>query len=333
MSEEIVLYHGNGGEGTKKLINEILDNLDNDILRELGDSAILNLKDKLAFTTDSYVIFPQFFNGGDIGKLSIYGTVNDLSVCGAKPIFLSLSFIIEEGFLFEDFKKILLSIKEASNECDVKIVTGDTKVVEKGKGDKIFINTSGIGIIENENRNLTKRKIEKGDLIIINGGIGEHGVVVMLERLGIKVDEKIKSDLAPLNKLILPLLDNFNGVKFLRDPTRGGVATILNEVSRKFNFEIEIWEDELPIKSWVKEASNILGIDPLYIANEGKVIIIASKDQGEDILKFLKSNSLGKESKIIGEVKNEGNRVFLKTEIGTRRIVDTLKKDILPRIC
>ena len=333
MSEEIVLYHGNGGEGTKELINEILKNLDNDILRKLGDSAILNLKDKLAFTTDSYVISPQFFNGGDIGKLSVYGTVNDLAVCGAKPLFLSLSFIIEEGFLYSNFKKILQSIKEASDECDIKIVTGDTKVVEKGKGDKIFINTSGIGIIENENRDLSKRKIEKGDLVIINGGIGEHGISIMLERLGIKVDEKIKSDLAPLDKLILPLLDKFKGVKFLRDPTRGGVATVLNEIANKFNYEIEIWEEELPIKNWVKEASNILGIDPLYAANEGKVIIIASKNEGEDILKFIKQNRLAVDSKIIGELKNDGNKVYLKTEIGTRRIVDTLKRDILPRIC
>ncbi|MGC8943423.1 MAG: hydrogenase expression/formation protein HypE [Caldisericia bacterium] len=333
MSEEISLYHGNGGEGTKELINEILNNLDNDILNKLTDSAVLDLKDKLAFTTDSYVISPQFFNGGDIGKLSVYGTVNDLVVCGAKPLFLSLSFVIEEGFLFSDFKKILISIKEASIECEVKIVTGDTKVVEKGKGDKIFINTSGIGIIENENRNLIDRKIKEGDLVIINGGIGEHGITVMLERLGIKIDENIKSDLAPLDKLVLPLLDKFKGIKFLRDPTRGGIATILNEIATKFNFEIEIWEDEIPIKNWVKDASNILGIDPLYIANEGKVLIVVDKNEANDVLELIKQNELGLESKIIGEIKKEGRRVFLKTEIGTRRIVDTLKRDILPRIC
>lgn len=333
MSEEINLYHGNGGEGTKELINEILNKLNNEILNKLGDSAILNLKNNLAFTTDSYVISPQFFNGGDIGKLSVYGTVNDLVVCGAKPLFLSLSFIIEEGFLFSDFQKILQSIKEASDECNLKIVTGDTKVVEKGKGDNIFINTSGIGIIEDENRNLSNRKIQKGDLIIINGGIGEHGTSIMLERLGIKIDKNIKSDLAPLDKLILPLLDRFKGIKFLRDPTRGGIATVLNEISEKFNFEIEIFEEEIPIKNWVKEASNILGIDPLYIANEGKVLMVVDKNEKEEILKFLKKSDLGSDAKIIGEVKEKGNRVFLRTEIGTRRIIDTLKRDILPRIC
>lgn len=333
MIDEISLYHGNGGEGTKEIINEILNKLDNEILNKLGDSAILNLKDNLAFTTDSFVVSPQFFNGGDIGRLSVYGSVNDLVVCGARPLFLSLSFIIEEGFPFSDFKKILESIKQASDECNIKVVTGDTKVVEKGKGDKIFINTSGIGIIENENRNLSNRKIEKGDLIIINGGIGEHGTAIMLERLGIGSYENVKSDLAPLDKLVLPLLDKFKGVKFLRDPTRGGIATVLNEISEKFNFDIEIFENEIPIKNWVKEASNILGIDPLYIANEGKVLMVVDKNEKDEILNFLNKSDLGMDAKVIGEVLGQGKRVYLRTEIGTRRIVDTLKKDILPRIC
>jgi hydrogenase expression/formation protein HypE len=332
MDELISLYHGNGGEGTKILIDKILKELNNEILNELLDSAILNFKDKIAFTTDSYVIDPIFFKGGDIGKLSIFGTVNDLSVVGAEPIFLSLSFIIEEGFPFSSFEKILKSIKEAKEEAKIEIVTGDTKVVEKGKGDKIFINTSGIGLIDDK-RNLRNRKVDKGDLIIINGGIGEHGISIMLERLGVKTGEEVKSDLAPLNKLILPLLDNFDSIKFLRDPTRGGVATVLNEISRKNRVEIEIWEEEIPIKSWVKDASNILGIDPLYAANEGKVLIVAKREDGEKILEFLKNNPLGKDSKIIGEIKGEGERVYLKTEIGTKRILDTLKKDILPRIC
>ncbi len=332
MDELISLYHGNGGEGTKNLIDKILNELNNEILNELLDSAILNFKDKIAFTTDSYVIDPIFFKGGDIGKLSIFGTVNDLSVVGAEPIFLSLSFIIEEGFPISSFEKILKSIKEAIEEAKVEIVTGDTKVVEKGKGDKIFIHTSGIGLIK-EKRDLRNRKVEKGDLIIINGGIGEHGISIMLERLGVKTGEEVKSDLAPLNKLILPLLDKFDSIKFLRDPTRGGVATVLNEISRKNKVEIEIWEEEIPIKSWVKDASNILGIDPLYAANEGKVLIVARREDGEKILEFLKNNPLGKDSKIIGEIKGEGERVYLKTEIGTKRILDILKKDILPRIC
>lgn len=234
MNEKISLFHGSGGEGTKKLIDEILKELDNEILSELLDSAILDFESKLAFTTDSYVISPPFFKGGDIGKLSVFGTVNDLSVVGAEPLFLSLSFIIEEGFELKDFEKIIKSIKEASENSKVKVVTGDTKVVEKGKGDKIFINTSGIGIIK-DNRDLRNRKIEKGDLVLINGGIGEHGLAIMLERLGVKTGEEVKSDLAPLNSLILPLLDEFKGIKFLRDPTRGGVATVLNEISKNLN--------------------------------------------------------------------------------------------------
>ncbi|MCX8095286.1 MAG: hydrogenase expression/formation protein HypE [Caldisericia bacterium] len=332
MSEKISIFHGSGGEGTKKLIDKILKELNNEILSELLDSAILNLKDKLAFTTDSYVISPPFFKGGDIGKLAIFGTVNDLSVVGAEPLFFSLSFIIEEGFELEEFEKIIKSIKEASEITKVKIVTGDTKVVEKGKGDKIFINTSGIGIIKNK-RDLKERKIEKGDLILINGGIGEHGLAIMLERLGVKTGDEVKSDLAPLNSLVLPLLDNFTEIKFMRDPTRGGVATVLNEITKKYKFDIEIWEDSLPIKNWVKEASNILGIDPLYSANEGKVIMVVDKNKGEEILKFIKKHPLGKEANIIGEIKEEGERVYLKTEIGTKRILDTLKRDLLPRIC
>lgn len=330
--EKISLYHGSGGEGTKNLIDKILKELNNEFLSPLLDSAILSLSGEIAFTTDSYVISPPFFKGGDIGKLSIYGTVNDLSVVGAEPLFLSLSFIIEEGFDLKDFERIIKSIKEAQDLANVKIVTGDTKVVEKGKGDKIFINTSGIGVIKN-GRDIRGRKVEKGDLILINGGIGEHGLSIMLERLGVKTGEEVKSDLKPLNSLILPLLDNFKGVKFLRDPTRGGVATVLNEIAKKFSCEIEIWEESLPIKNWVKEASNILGIDPIYAANEGKVIIVVKREEGEALLEFLKNHDYGKEAKIIGEVKGEGERVYLKTEIGTKRIIDTLKRDLLPRIC
>lgn len=333
MSEKITLYHGSGGDGTKEIIDEILKNLDNEILKELNDSAIFNLNGVVAFTTDSYVITPYIFKGGDIGKLSIYGTVNDLVVCGATPKFLSLSFVLEEGFEIEDFKKILKSIKEGSNECRVKVVTGDTKVVEKGRGDKIYINTSGIGVIEKESRNLKGRKIEEGDLIIINGGIGEHGVSIMLERLGIKTGDNVKSDLMPLNSLILPLLDNVPEIKFMRDPTRGGVATVLNEISRKFGYEIEIWEENLPIKNWVKDASNILGIDPLYAANEGKVVIVVKKNFGEKVVEFLNEKSSNSDARIIGEIKGIGEKVYLKTTLGTKRVVDTLKKDILPRIC
>ncbi|PMQ01027.1 MAG: hydrogenase expression/formation protein HypE [Dictyoglomus sp. NZ13-RE01] len=333
MEEIIMLSHGNGGEKTRKLIEEeILKYFGNEILIDLFDSAILEIKGKLAFTTDSFVISPIFFNGGDIGKLSIYGTINDLSVMGATPLYLSVSFIIEEGLPLKDFRKILESMRDAALDCNIKIVTGDTKVVEKGKGDYIYINTAGIGILE-EHRDWRERKIEEGDLVIINGGIGEHGVCIMLERLGINTSSEIKSDLAPLYRITLPLLDKFTGVKFMRDPTRGGVATTLNEVSKKYHVDIEIFEESLPIKDWVRKSSEILGIDPLYIANEGKVLIIASKNEGEKIVNFLRQFPEGKDARIIGEIKGRGEKVYLRTTLGTRRILDTLKKELLPRIC
>lgn len=333
MEDIILLSHGSGGELTRKLIEEeILKYFGNEILNELFDSGIFEIEGRLAFTTDSFVVSPIFFNGGDIGKLSIYGTVNDLSVMGAKPLYLSVGFIIEEGLTMDEFRRILSSMKNASEECGVKIITGDTKVVEKGKGDKLFINTTGIGIIEKD-LDWRGREIEEGDLVIINGGIGEHGLSLMLQRLGVKIGEEVKSDLAPLNSLTVPLLSLSKGIKFMRDPTRGGVAGVLNEISQKYNVEIEIDEEKLPIKDWVKSASEILGIDPLYSANEGKVIIIANKKEADKIMEFLKNHPLGKESKIIGEIKGKGNRVYLRTKIGTRRILDPLKRDLLPRIC
>jgi hydrogenase expression/formation protein HypE len=333
MEDMILLSHGSGGESTRKLIEEeILKYFGNELLNELYDSSIFETSGRLALTTDSFVISPIFFNGGDIGKLSIYGTINDLSVMGAKPLYLSVGFIIEEGLTLREFREILKSMKLASEECGVKIITGDTKVVEKGKGDKIFINTSGLGIIE-EGMDWRGREIKEQDVVIINGGIGEHGLCIMLQRLGIKTDAEVKSDLAPLNSLTLPLLKISSGIKFMRDPTRGGVAGVLNEIAQKYNVEIEVNEESLPIKSWVKSASEILGIDPLYSANEGRVIIIADKKEEEKIMNFLKAHPLGKDAKVIGEVKGKGRRVYLRTRIGTRRILDPLKRDLLPRIC
>lgn len=333
MEDIILLSHGSGGEQTRKLIEEeILKYLGNEILEELLDSGVFNIEGRLAFTTDSFVVSPIFFNGGDIGKLSIYGTINDLSVMGARPLYLSVGFIIEEGLTLDEFRRILQSMSFASRECGVKIITGDTKVVERGKGDKIFINTSGIGIIERD-LDWRGRKIEEKDLVIINGGIGEHGLSLMLQRLGVKVGEEVKSDLAPLNFLTLPLLSLSHGIKFMRDPTRGGVAGVLNEIARKYNVEIEIEEEKIPIKDWAKYASEILGIDPLYSANEGKVIIIVDRREVDKVMEFLNKNELGKEGRIIGEIKGKGNRVYLKTRIGTKRILDPLKRDPFPRIC
>ena len=329
MDDIISLAYGNGGENTRKLIDEILGMVGNDILNEQLDAAVLPISGKIAFTTDSFIVSPIFFSGGDIGELSVYGTVNDLSVVGATPLYLSLSFIIEEGFSFSAFRNVLLSIKRGAETANVKIVTGDTKVVEKGKGDGIFINTSGVGVIEN-GRDWRKREIKDGDLIIINGGIGEHGISVMLERLGIKVG---KSDMAPLNSLVLPLLDKTDGIKFMRDPTRGGVATVLNEISAKYGVGIEIYEDKLPLKQWVKDSSEILGIDPLYAANEGKVVMVVSDKDADFVLNYLHDKPGGSDASIIGKVTKSADRVYLVTRIGTKRILDTLKADILPRIC
>ncbi len=332
MDDVILLSHGNGGIATRKLISEvILKHLGKRGEKALYDAAIFDAEGRQAFTTDSFVISPIFFKGGDIGKLSVDGTCNDLGVMGAKPLYLSLAFIIEEGFKFSDLERIVKSIRKAAEENDVHILTGDTKVVEKGKGDGIFINTAGIGIIT-EKRDWRKRKIEPGDVVIVSGNIGDHGTSVMLERLGVETTDEVRSDVAPVGLLAIELLDRFQGIKFMRDPTRGGVATVLNEVSGMYSIGIEIYEDSIPLRPWVKEATEILGIDPLYIANEGKIILIADKKEADDILSYMHSHPLGKDAAVIGKITDD-RRVYLRTSIGTRRILNALKKDILPRIC
>jgi len=334
MNDLILLSHGSGGDATKNLVEkEFLKYLSNPILDELLDSGIFEVDGKLAMTTDSYVINPIFFKNGDIGKLSVIGTVNDLCVVGAKPLFLSLGLIMEEGLPIDDLKRIIKSIGETAKQCNVKIVTGDTKVVEKNKGDKIFINTTGIGIIE-KHRDWRNRKLQKGDNIVVTGDIGEHGIYIMLERLKINTDDEVKSDLASLADIILGALDRFYEIKFVRDPTRGGVATVLNEISQKYNVTIEVYEEEIPVKEWVKNASEVLGIDPLYSANEGKAIIVVSPQETEQLLNYLKAHPLGQNAKVIGYIKDTNNSgVYLITRIGTKRILESLKGDILPRIC
>lgn len=334
MNDLILLSHGSGGDATKNLVEkEFLKYLSNPILDELLDSGIFEIDGKLAMTTDSYVINPIFFKNGDIGKLSVIGTVNDLCVVGAKPLFLSLGLIMEEGLPIDDLKRIIKSIGETAKQCNVKIVTGDTKVVEKNKGDKIFINTTGIGIIE-KHRDWRNRKLQKGDNIVVTGDIGEHGIYIMLERLKINTDDEVKSDLASLADIILGALDRFYEIKFVRDPTRGGVATVLNEISQKYNVTIEVYEEEIPVKEWVKNASEVLGIDPLYSANEGKAIIVVSPQETEQLLNYLKAHPLGQNAKVIGYIKDTNNSgVYLITRIGTKRILESLKGDILPRIC
>ena len=290
--------------------------------------------DEIAFTTDSFVIDPLFFPGGNIGKLAVCGTVNDLAVTGAHPLYISVSFIIEEGFATKDLETIVKSLADEAKKAGVLIVTGDTKVVNKGKCDKLFINTAGIGSMKNVNRHISKASgLQAGDVIIINGSVGDHGMAVMNARESFNFKTPVLSDCASLNNLISEVLEKYQ-VKFMRDPTRGGVATVLNELAEKAMLGIEISEPDLPVSSGVKAMCELLGFDPLHIANEGKVIIVAGEKESSGILETLKNNVLGKQSAIIGRIVNDHpGKVVLKNETGGRRIIDSITGDLLPRIC
>jgi hydrogenase expression/formation protein HypE len=333
--DKVLLAHGSGGTLSNKLYNDVIfSELMNEYLYDIHDSAIVTSGgQKIAFTTDSYVVKPIFFPGGDIGKLAVFGTVNDLAVVGAKPSFISCGFIIEEGLLMSELKKIVHSIFEASLKANVKVVTGDTKVVEKSKGDKIYINTSGIGIFDREIL-ISPKRCKDGDVIIINGYIGNHGIAVMLEREGITFESKIESDCAPLNDLISNILNIGIDVHMMRDATRGGVASVLNEIAKSGNVGILLYEENLPIQEEVKSACEIMGFDPLYVANEGKVIIVADASDADKIVSIMKQHELGKNAAVIGEViSNNAGVVTMKTVIGTTRIVDMISGEQLPRIC
>ena len=334
--DRILLAHGGGGQLSDELIRRhILPKLKNDTLAELADSAKLNLSSKLVcFTTDSYVVKPLFFNGGDIGKLAVCGTINDLAVAGAAPIALALSLIIEEGFEFELLEKILASISRAARANNVNIVTGDTKTVEAGAVDKIFINTAGIGV-RLAGVDLGPEKIAVGDKIIINGTIGDHGLTVISQREGIKFQSQLKSDCVGLAELTCKLLRNTSGVKFMRDPTRGGLAATLNEICRGAGLSIEINEADLPVNPTVQAAADMLGFDVVTIANEGKFVAIVSPESVDDCLSICKNNKLGKRASIIGEVVETRDVpvVEMTTRIGGKRIVQMPYGRELPRIC
>ena len=334
--EKILLAHGGGGQLTDELIrHHILPKFKNDTLAELGDSAKLNVASKsLCFTTDSYVVKPLFFNGGDIGKLAVCGTVNDLAVAGSKPVALALSLIIEEGFEFELLDKILSSVSQAAKQNNVDIVTGDIKTVEAGAADKIFINTAGIGV-KLAGVDLGFEKIAVGDKIIINGTIGDHGLTIISQREGMKFQSQLQSDCAGLAGLTGRLLENTGGVKFMRDPTRGGLAATLNEISKGSGLSIEIHQIDVPVNPVVQAAADMLGFDVLTIANEGKFIAIVSPESADTCLNICKNHPLGKESKIIGEVVETQDVpvVELITKIGGKRIVQMPYGRELPRIC
>jgi len=333
MEDKILLAHGSGGKLSHDLIESFLPELSNPVLDKLDDSAVFDLSGRLAFTTDSYTVNPIFFPGGDIGKLAVCGTVNDLSMSGARPLYLSLSFIIEEGLPVADLQKILFSIKEATDEAGVKIVTGDTKVVNRGSADRLFINTSGIGVIP-EGVDISAANARPGDKIIISGNIGDHGIAVLSQREGLKFKLPVPSDCAPLNGLVSEMLAVSEKIRCLRDPTRGGLATTLNDFAEQSNIGILIEEDKIPVNNAVLAACELLGFDPLYIANEGKLAAVVAAEDADVILAEIKRNKYGNEATIIGEVVNEHpGQVVMKTTLGASRIVDMPVGELLPRIC
>jgi hydrogenase expression/formation protein HypE len=336
MENIITLAHGSGGSATLKLIDQVFKkHFKNDILSQGDDCARLNIgnANNLVFTTDSFVVTPIFFNGGNIGKLAVCGTVNDIATSGATPLYLSCGFIIEEGFSIDDLEEIVKSMSITAQECGVQIVTGDTKVVQKGAADKIFINTSGIGIVP-DGINISGNNAKVGDKIIISGTIGDHGSCILLERENMGFHAEIKSDCAPLSSLVKDMLEVTSDIHVLRDPTRGGVATTLNEIATQSNVSIIIEEESLPIKREVQGVCELLGLDPLYMANEGKLLSFVPTEKVDAVLAALRKNQYGKDAQIIGEVVKSGEpKVLLHALSGGTRIVNLLAGDQLPRIC
>ena len=331
MDEIITLDYGSGGKKTARLIEQsILPALDNPALRALGDGAVLPGGEQLVFSTDSFVVDPIFFPGGDIGKLSVCGTVNDIAMCGGEPKYLSCSFIIEEGLPMADLERVIASIRAACEQAGVTVVTGDTKVVERGRGDKLYINTAGIGVLKHPG--LSPAAMREGDAVLISGTVGDHGTAVMLARHDMMQGD-LKSDCAPLNRRAAAVLA-VEGVRVLRDPTRGGVATTLNEFVEGRELGIELEETAIPVRGQVRSACEMLGLDPLYCANEGKLLAVVSAEGAEAALAALRSLPEGAEAACIGRVTREHpGKLTLKTPLGGRRILQKLTGAQLPRIC
>ncbi len=331
----ILLAHGSGGELSHELITALFAKaFSNPYLDPLDDIAIIQMgENRLAFTTDSYVVTPLFFSGGDIGKLAVCGTINDLAMGGASPLFLSSGFIIEEGFPLSDLEKIIASMRETAMGSGVMIVTGDTKVVNRGGADQIFINTSGVGLIPPK-VNIAGRNAQVGDKVILSGSIGDHGLAILSSREGFDLAVNLKSDCAPLNDLVAKMLAVSLDIHCLRDPTRGGIASALNELARQSNVGIWIEEALIPIKDEVRGACELLGLDPWHLANEGKLIAIVAASAAERVLEEMQAHPLGKEAAIIGEVRPEPKgKVIMRTSFGSTRILDMLVGEALPRIC
>ena len=333
--DRILLEHGGGGLLSHELITEVfLPLLKNPCLERLEDSAVLQVGNQLlCFTTDSYVIDPIFFPGGDIGSLAVHGTVNDLSVCGGKPLAMSAGFILEEGFPMEDLRRITRSMAEAAKKAGVPIVTGDTKVVARGAADGLFINTSGIGLIEYPTP-LSVKSIEPGDAVIVSGTIGDHGAAVLSKRKELGVISEIRSDSAPLNGLIGAILEASPNIHCMRDPTRGGLGAILAEIAGQSGCLIELREKDVPVREEVRGICEILGFDPLFLANEGKVVLFCAPEDAGRVLAVMKAHEYGREAAVIGAVGDRGRgRLILRTAIGGSREVDLPVGELVPRIC
>lgn len=334
MTDKILLAHGSGGRIAHRLVEEhLIRALRNPILDRLDDSAVFDFSGRLAFTTDSYVVDPIFFPGGDIGRLAVCGTVNDLAMSGARPLYISLSLIIEEGLAIADLDRIITSISRTAAEAGVSIVTGDTKVVDRGNVDKLYINTAGIGIVP-EGIDLSGRNAQPGDAVLLSGPIGDHGIAVMSKREGLSFSTRLASDCAPLNRMVAVMIAADSKIRALRDPTRGGLASTLNELATQSQVRIVIEEEAIPVRDEVFVACEMLGFDPLHVANEGKLIALVDPSAAGRVLAVMQENKYGEAAAIIGEVREKGSpRVVMKTRLGTSRLVDMLSGDLLPRIC
>ena len=333
--DTVLLGHGSGGRLSAELVRNIfLPAFSDPELARLNDQAVLSIGDsRIAVTTDSFVIKPLFFPGGDIGSLAVNGTVNDLAVGGARPLFLSVAFILEEGLSMEVLRRVVQSLQAAAEAANVRVVTGDTKVVERGKGDGLFINTTGIGIVP-AGISLSADNAKPGDRILLSGPIGEHGIAILAEREGIEFETTLESDCAPLHTLCAEILRAAAGVRCMRDLTRGGLSSAVNEIAAQARVGVELNEAAIPVREEVKGACEMLGFDPLYVANEGKLIAIVAPDSAEDVLSAMRQNRFGQQASIIGAITaGHAGLVTMKTLLGTTRVVDMLSGDQLPRIC
>jgi len=333
--DRILLGHGSGGKLSAELLNDIfLPALGNPVLNRLEDQAIVSLNGtRLAMTTDSFVVKPLFFRGGDIGSLAVHGTINDLAMGGAEPLWLSAAFILEEGLPMETLRRVVISMHQAAANAGVPIVTGDTKVVEKGSADGLFINTTGIGRVR-DGVSLSASQAQPGDAILVSGFLGDHGIAILAEREGLQFETRVQTDSAALHSLVARLLDATQEVRSLRDPTRGGLSSTLNEISAASNVGMELNETAIPVREEVRGACEMLGLDPMYVANEGKLVAVVAAPAAQAALQALREHPLGKDAAIIGHVTHDHPRmVVMRTSLGTTRIVDMLAGDQLPRIC